>query len=283
MTTTVKRNKTANLDKAIQAEIDKLVAEVEKVDQLDHTIESASEAIEELRWTTAERCRHIVRDGKVAANTLAAEIDKTPAWVRQAVGVAELYGEDDYRLPERTYNDHLELSKLKAEDRDAVVKYADEYGTSIKTARVKVKALQAKKVAKAEASDEEGEGKAKSASTSSSKTRPKLSGKGGIETLNKELRRFVSDVSELSSLITTAIRQGARLDAKEAKELEAIAEAIAEAAGASQAPAPATEVAAPQASPKVKANPATKAATKATKAEAAKPAASKPRVVRKAA
>lgn len=243
------RNKTASVDSAIQAEIDKLVTEIEKADKLDHTIESASEAIEALRWTTAERIRHIVQDGKVAATTLAEEIGKTPAFVRQAASVASLYGEDEYRIADFNYNSHLELAKLKPEDRDAVVKYASEYGCSVKVAREKVKAAAAKKVVKA--SDDDTETKSSSGKASSStKSRPKLSGKGGIEQLNKELRSFVGEVSELSSLIATAIKQGARLTAKEAKELTAIAETLAEAAGASTAEAPATEVAAPKATAK---------------------------------
>lgn len=242
------RNKTASASKETQEAINKLADELEKVDKLNETIETATEEIDELRWEAAENARTIVRDFKVGAPTLATEVAKTPAYIRQLVSVAELYGEPDYRLSERSFNDHLELAKLKAEDRDEVAKYASEFGCSIKVARIKVKAKKADKVAKAEGGSSpasSGKSSSSSSSSSSSPSRPKLRG-GGVEQANEDLRALIKHLGPVAADIATAIKQGARLNAKEAKELTGVAESLAASAGAATAEAPATDQAKPK-------------------------------------
>lgn len=232
-----------------QAEVDKLADELETIEKTEDQVVKYSEKVESLRWSAAERSRHLIRDLKVSPQALAKELDVTPAYVRQFATVAELYGEDDYRLSvdgeERSFNDHLELAKLAADKRDAVAKYAEDYGCSIKTARIKVAEKAKAKVAKGEGADDESASKSSKGSISKDSSGPslKLSGKGGLEKLNEEARTLVGFAAEIASSLNSAIDQGARFTEEEAAELVAIAESLAETAGRSTAEAPAAEAA----------------------------------------
>lgn len=229
---TTKKTTAAKLSKEQQAALDSLAESLQEADEVSVTAENLAEKVEDLRWAAAEQARALVRDLKVTPAAIAKELDVTAAYVRQLVTVAELYGEDDYRLDGRSYNDHLELSRITKDKRDAVAAYAEEYGCSIRTARTKLAEKEKSKVVK---DDDAGSSSSGSSGSSSAKINDSgvsltLSGKGGLEKLNDEVRTLIGYTSQISSSLASAVEQGARLTEEEAAELVAVAGSLVETA-----------------------------------------------------
>ena len=113
-----------------------LTSEAQKHQDAITTAEKQADKVvqvaESHRWALAAITQQVVHEDKLTpAKTWASKLGLTPSYVSRLIKVASTFGNESYRMPNRSFNDHIELIQVPVEKRDKVVEEADKYGASI--------------------------------------------------------------------------------------------------------------------------------------------------------
>lgn len=195
------------------------------IDAAETAAEDAAVHADELHWRLAEATFRAVKESGAFTNKAwATAIEATPSHVSQLTKVAETYGDPDYRVPDFSFGDHLELVRIPEDERQKVIETAKEWNTSVATVRRRL--ANEKKLAAARKADKESTEKEDVSFKAAKKVKPSLKEGGDPERNSLALLSSLGELSNVVGDIKIAVEGGGRVNVLQADEIRELGQEL---------------------------------------------------------
>lgn len=206
--------------RSVSKEVAEAKALLADIDSLESASDESLAKAQEKRWEFANLTFEVTQgeQKKTTKDSWAKSLGLSPSYVSQIAKVGAEFGDANFRVANLSFNDHLELVRVPADQRDAVVEDADYYGSSIESSR--------KRMAR-ETKEKQIAADARAEALSEGSDEPESSSGGGSgKHASSEIEKAANAVMVAIADFEVAVANGGTITAKRSQELMGTADSF---------------------------------------------------------